>query len=280
MTKHAEAAAAGFLPGYHAFSSGAVTIEVLDQGDGAPVFLLPSLGRGATDFDVLAKLLVDRGHRVLRPQPRGIGASRGPLTGLTMLDLAGDVALAIEGLGLGPTVVAGHAFGNFVARMLATSHPRLVRGVAMLAGSPGMLPSGDSPYEDHILAALARCGDYALSDEARIVALETAFFAPGNDCRVWLDGWYPKVKAAQRAADHATPVVTYFAAGTAPIFEVQAEHDTIAAPRFSHILRQELGPRVTTTVIAGAGHALIPERPIDVADQLSPWVHARYGSGK
>ena len=52
-------------------------IEVLSQGDGPPVVLLPSLGRGAEDFDPIAERLADAGYRVLRPQPRGIGRSEG-----------------------------------------------------------------------------------------------------------------------------------------------------------------------------------------------------------
>src|SRR5688572_28857416 len=50
---------------------GPVTIEVLAQGAGPLVVLLPSLGRGATDFDVMADRIADAGYRVLRPQPRG-----------------------------------------------------------------------------------------------------------------------------------------------------------------------------------------------------------------
>lgn len=276
MTSLAEARQAASVIERHLLRRGDITIEVLDQGAGAAVFLLPSLGRGTEDFDHVAACLAERGHRVLRPQPRGIGNSTGPLSDLAMEDLAEDVAIAIEGLGLSPTVVAGHAFGNFIARMLATIHPELVIGIAMLAGSPGMLPNGDAPYDQPILDALARCADLSLSDDARIAALQTAFFAPGNDCRVWLDGWHPEIKAAQRAADRATPVSVYFAAGTAAILEMQADSDTIAAPRYADLLRQQLGDRVTTVVVAGAGHALIPERPLEVAQHLSRWVHQRY----
>ncbi|RDJ21892.1 alpha/beta hydrolase [Bosea caraganae] len=261
----------------HTFTRAGVTIEVLDQGEGPAVFVLPSLGRGAEDYDAFAGLLADRGLRTLRPQPRGIGLSTGPLDGLTMHDLAGDVALAVESLGLAPAIIAGHAFGNFVARMLATIRPELVGGVAMLAGSAGMLPSGESPYDPEVLAALARCGDLSLGDETRLEALRIAFFAPGNDAGVWLGGWHPHVKAAQRVAEAATPVSVYFAGGEAPILEVQAARDTIAAPRFAHVLREQLGERVTTVVIPDAGHALIPEKPVAVADALAGWIVARTG---
>ena len=57
---------------------GTVSIELLAQGSGHRVVLLPSLGRGASDFDVMAERIAGAGFRVLRPQPRGIGASRSP----------------------------------------------------------------------------------------------------------------------------------------------------------------------------------------------------------
>jgi len=57
---------------------GDARLEVLAQGQGPTIVLLPSLGRGATDFDTIAEHLVDAGFHVLRPQPRGIGQSTGP----------------------------------------------------------------------------------------------------------------------------------------------------------------------------------------------------------
>jgi pimeloyl-ACP methyl ester carboxylesterase len=65
---------------------GDVSIEVMVDGDGPPVVLLPSLGRGAKDFDAIAARLVAAHFLVLRPQPRGIGASRGPLAGRSVLN--------------------------------------------------------------------------------------------------------------------------------------------------------------------------------------------------
>src|SRR5579863_8655994 len=92
---------------------GDVRIEVLAQGLGPVIVILPSLGRGAEDYDVVSSLLARDAFRVLRPQPRGIGASTGPMTGLTLHDFAADVAAVIEHGSRGPAVVVGHAFGHY-----------------------------------------------------------------------------------------------------------------------------------------------------------------------
>src|SRR5689334_10869421 len=92
-------------------SCGDARLEILAEGHGPPVVLLPSLGRGAEDFDHIARRLADTGFRVLRPQPRGIGKSTGPWQGVTLQDLAADIAAVIEHDNRGPAFVVGHAFG-------------------------------------------------------------------------------------------------------------------------------------------------------------------------
>src|SRR5262245_13396881 len=119
---------------------GDVRIEVLAQGQGPVIVLLPSLGRGATDFDSIALRLAAGGYRVLRPQPRGIRGSSGPLTGIDLHDYAADVAAVIAHENNGPAFVVGHAFGNRVARMLATDRPELVRATALVAANIGKAP--------------------------------------------------------------------------------------------------------------------------------------------
>ena len=59
-------------------------VELLVEGKGPRIVLLPSLARGATDFDEIAPIIAAAGFRVLRPQPRGIGVSLGPTEGITL----------------------------------------------------------------------------------------------------------------------------------------------------------------------------------------------------
>jgi pimeloyl-ACP methyl ester carboxylesterase len=249
-----------------------VAIEFLSQGKGPIVLILPSLGRGAEDYDEIAALLEIEGFHVVRLQPRGIGDSNGPMADLTLVDLANDVALVIEAVASSPVIVAGHAFGNFVARMLATVRPELVRGVALVASSPGKTANGEPPYTPDVWESIFKSGDLSLPEAVRLTHLQHAFFAPGNDPRVWLGGWYPEVKASQSAALSRSPIDDYFAAGTIPILDLQAECDTVAPRKHAQVLKDALGARVTVEVIAGAGHALVPERPQEVSRSIAAWI--------
>src|SRR4051812_20746327 len=83
---------------------GSTHIEYYAQGSGPLVVLLPSLGRGADDFASIRSRVAEA-SRVLVPQPRGIGASKGLMAGVTLHDYAGDVALVIENEGGGPALI-------------------------------------------------------------------------------------------------------------------------------------------------------------------------------
>lgn len=202
---------------------GDARLEVLTQGDGRSIVLLPSLGRGATDFDAIAQRLAEAGFRVLRPQPRGIGQSTGPWDNLTLQDLAGDIAAVIEHDNNGPAFVVGHAFGNRVARMLATARPELVRAVSLVSANVGHNPSPPD-----VRAAIRLSADVNAPDEARIKAMQFVFFAPDNDPRVWLKGWHPDVLAGQRLAGDRTPRTVDYAAGNAPVLYIRPSHDPLA----------------------------------------------------
>ena len=246
-------------------ADGDVRIEVIAEGAGPLVVVLPSRGRDSEDYDEVASGIAKAGFRVLRPQPRGTCRSTGPMKGLTLHDFARDVAAVIEHAGGGPAVVAGHAFGNWIARMTAVDHPRLVRGVAILAAAAKTYPGALSE-------AVTRSADITLADDERLKYLRSAFFAPGHDAGVWLKGWYPEVNESQFAAGRATRQEEWWGAGTAPLLDLQAALDPFKPRAAMNELRDEFGERVTLVVIPDASHALIPEQPAAVIAAIVAWM--------
>jgi pimeloyl-ACP methyl ester carboxylesterase len=242
---------------------GDTQIEILSQGAGPLIALLPSLGRGAEDFDAIAERVAAGGFRVLRPQPRGIGQSKGRMSGIDLHDYANDVAAAIEHAAGGPAFVVGHAFGNRGARLLATVRPDLVSAVALVAANVGRDPSPPD-----VRAAIRTSADPSAPEDARLAALQFAFFAPGNDARSWLQGWHPDVLAAERIAGDRTPREEDYAAGRAPVLYLQPDHDPLAHVGNAEEYKHALGDRVTVVVIPHASHAAIAEQPAFIADEL------------
>jgi len=249
---------------------GGVRIEVLvndSAADTAPsIVLLPSSQRDSRDFDDLAQRLAAKGFRVLRPQPRGMGRSSAPPPDLTLHTLAGDVAGTIEQLGGGPAIVAGHAYGHYVARVTDLDHPQLVRGVAVLAGAARMFPAG-------LVSALDIAADPARSPADRLASLQRAFFAPGNDASSWLEGWHPHLREIYRKAGATPSKDRWWPVSNAPILDLQGADDPWRPPATRNELKDVLGDRVTVRSIANASHALIPEQPAAVADAIAEWAN-------
>lgn len=194
-------------------AAGGAVIETYIDGAGPSLVILPSYGRdGGADYDDITARVADAGWQVLRPQPRGVGRSAGPMSGLTMRDLAADVTAVIRKIANGPAVLLGHAFGNMLARLVATDHPELAKAVILAAAEASVL-------DDAVKQTPFIAGDPTQPRDERLAALRKAFFAPGHDPSVWLSGWYPQTLAMQRAAAAAVPFSQYWACGT--IFDIQ-----------------------------------------------------------
>ena len=243
-----------------------VAIDVIVDGQGTQtVVLLPSLARDSEDYDAVADGLAKAGYRVLRPQPRGIGKSTGPMTGISLHDFARDIAETVKALGGGRAVIVGHAYGNWVARMTAVDHPQIVRGVVIAAAAA-------KQYDPKLTAAINVAGDPTKPEADRIKALQFAFFAPGNDPKGWLEGWHPAVRDNQRAAVAAVKQSDWWSGGTAPLLDLQAANDPFKPADKRNEMKEEFGSRVTIAVIPNASHALIPEQPQAVVEALAGWI--------
>ncbi len=262
-----------FVPGTHAdpgrtrvlVPAGPALIDTIAEGSGPLVVMLPSRGRDSEDYSEVAAAIAAGGFRVLRPQPRGIHGSTGPLDGLTLHDLATDVAAVIEAEHAGPAVVIGHAYGNWVARMLAVDHPDVVRGVVLAAAAAKSYPS-------ELSVAVTKVADPTLPEAERRRYLQGAFFAPGHDPSAWLFGWFPDASRSQRdAADH-TPQAEWWAGGRVPLLDLQAGADPFRPPSSRNELRDEFGGRITVVVVPDTSHALLPEAPDAVAKTIVKWM--------
>jgi pimeloyl-ACP methyl ester carboxylesterase len=243
---------------------GPVQLDVLVDGSGPAIVMLPSSQRDSLDFDDVASRIASAGYTVLRPQPRGMAGSRGPMQGLTLNDLAQDVARVINQLGDGRAIVAGHAYGHFIARVADLNHPEHVRGVAVLAGAARVFPHG-------LAAALDVAADAERPRAERLAALQQAFFAPGNDASVWLSGWHPELRETYRAAATTPAKADWWPHSHAPVLDLQGDCDPWRPPTTRHELQAVLGDKVTVQLIAQASHAMLPEQPAAVAAALTAW---------
>ncbi len=233
------------------------------MGEGPAICLVPSTGRSVHDFFELGEILVEAGFQVILPEPRGIGGSEGPLTGIDFHDFAADIVAAARTQS-DRFIIAGHAYGCWIARTIAADYPEAVRGLVFIAAGAGKFPAELTGAVDILTSGNA-------SREECLAALRLAFFAENSDPEPWLDGWHTDLKKAQRAAGAATDRETWWRSGSAPILDLVALQDPFRPPSTYNDYILTFGDRVTQKTINHASHALPDEKPAEVARHIAAW---------
>jgi pimeloyl-ACP methyl ester carboxylesterase len=253
-----------------------VRLEVLVAGSGPDVVLVPSAMRGASDFAHLQAALAQAGYRSLAINPRQAGRSAGPLDGLTLQDIADDIALVVERLCDGPAHLVGHALGNVCVRAAASFRPEIARTVTVMPCGGHDLAA--RPISPEVIAAMPRCHDESLSDAERIAALRTAFFAPGNDPSVWLSDWWPESAGIARAIGRTDPEL-WWRGGSGPMLILMPFNDAMMTAEAGRATAHALGDRATYVELADCGHAILPEQPEAVARHVIAFLDREGGRG-
>ncbi|MGH8217451.1 MAG: alpha/beta fold hydrolase [Steroidobacteraceae bacterium] len=242
-------------------------LEYSVQGSGPTIYMIPSYGRGCEDFDVLSETLIRHGYRVVRAQPRGVGASTSDKPQLDLTDMAGDAAAVLQAVGGTPAVLLGHDFGQRITRTLATQRPELVKALVMFACG------GKVKMKPDVQRAGNLCFDLALPWEIRQAAVRYAFFAPGNDPTPWKGGWYPDAAKLQRGGVGDATSAYWAGGGVVKVLVVQGLQDVAAVPRNAHIFKADFPSRVQLVEIDHAAHALLPEQPKRVGDAVLKFLY-------
>lgn len=242
-------------------------LETVIYGSGTPIVLLAGNGRSHKSFDSLISHLIPVGFKPITINLRGIGCSKGSLEGITLRDLAADVAGVIENLNLKPVLVLGHAFGNRVARCLATDRPDLVKSVILLAAGGKVVP------EIEVLDALKKMLDPSISEREKR-DLRRFFFSPSTNSEVMgiKHKRWPVAASAHSKASRAISVDYWWNAGCAPLLVIQGLDDLVAPPGNGRLLKKELGDRVTLVELTEAGHLLQYEKPEEIAHIVSSYI--------
>jgi haloacetate dehalogenase len=116
-------------------------IFVRHGGEGPAVLLLHGHPRTSATWHRVAPRLVEHGFRVVCPDLRGYGRSRGPAptadhSAHCKRAVAADMVQVMHRLGHTMFDVAGHDRGSYVALRLVLDHPQSVRRAAFLDGIP------------------------------------------------------------------------------------------------------------------------------------------------
>jgi pimeloyl-ACP methyl ester carboxylesterase len=248
---------------------GGATLECTLYGSGIPVVLLANAGCSTGYFDDLARVLAAGGLQTISVNMRGTGESRGSLDGISLPDLAVDVAEVLEAMDCGPAHLVGHAFGNRVARCLAAARPSAVRSVTLLAAGGLIGPS--TPLGDPFRSAI----EAKMSGSDCVTVLGARWLSPASDPKILahVECW-PAVHLAHLATSRGVVLEEWWGAGEAPLLVIQGLDDEAAPPGNGHALRKQFGERVRVIDLPRAGHFLPLEQPEAVTRAVAEFVGA------
>lgn len=249
------------------YEDGRTRLKAYRSGEGPEIVMFASAGREASDFNELAGRLSAAGYSVTLFEAPLINGVQATAETPTLFDLADDAAIYLDTRDA-PVVVLGHAFGNRLARAVATRHPDKVRGVILLAAG------GLKPIPEKAAAALMQSFDPGLTPEEHRDAVRYGFFADGNKIpEYWLRGWHGETAILQGAATRSVDSKLWWTAGSKPLLVISGRQDRIAPPADTiNLLEAELGDQITGVRIDGAGHGLLPEVPDEIAAAIEDWL--------
>lgn len=238
------------------------------HGDTGPwVVLLQGLGLSSRFwFDVPERLVADptTPRRVLAIDNRGTGRSGRPRPPWTMGTMADDVAAVLDDVGAEEAIVIGISMGGMIAQHLALRHPRRVRGLILLATTPGFLagalPQAASLYR---LLSLPFGGPRASRNLARLLLPESKWERAREIFADWPSAMRDDPTATGTFAAHLFAASTHFVAPRlskiqCPTLVVAGADDMLIPRRNAEILARRI-PRAELELLPDTGHALFAD---------------------
>src|SRR5262249_41794386 len=248
---------------------GGATLECTLYGSGTPVVLLANAGCSVGYFEDLARVLAAGGLQTISINMRGTGESRGSLDGITVHDLAADVAGVLEAIDCGPAHLVGHAFGNRIAPCLAVDQPPLVRSVTLLAA--GGLIGPPTP----VGTPFRNAKQSKMNGSDCVTVLGARWLSPASDPKILerVECW-PAIFIAHLATSRNVPLEQWWSGGDAPLLALPGLDDEVAPPGNGHALGERVGERVRVVDLPRAGHFLLLEQPEAVVQAVSEFLGA------
>ena len=246
-----------------------------------PLLLINGYAATGDDWDPGFLEALERLHRVLRPDNRGVGAAELGEEELTIYLMAADLERLLDREGIERLPVVGWSLGGFVAQRLAVRAPQRVSALALIATDPG--GPGAVPAAPEVWARLVDHSGMPREQASRLISL---LFPPPLAAEI--DSQFGELVAAARADLSVATLGAQEAAIEAWHREEQAPpgddapltlvlhgtEDVVIPAANAGLLGARPGARVE--LFEGCGHAVMAQEPARLAAAIGD--HVAQGS--
>ena len=241
-----------------------------ERGAGSPLLLVHGLMMTGEMFETVIERFATR-HRVIVPDLRGHGRSRGLPPPFTAEQLASDLSRLLDHLGIGSTAMLGYSQGGAIVQQLVLDHPtrcdRLVLACTYsynMATFPEWLEGHLMPLLLHILG-MKGFAKLILSQGLKNLDRENAERGVGliadQDTKLMISAW--KEAVAFDSRPHLAEI-------KCPTLVVAASDDQAVPFHHAKMLHDGI-PGSKLTIIDGADHALLwthPDKLVHVTEEF------------
>lgn len=227
-----------------------------ERGSGPPLLLVHGLMVTGEMFEPVIDHFASR-HRVIIPDLRGHGRSRGLPPPFNAAQLASDLARLLDHLGIGAAAILGYSQGGAIAQQLVLDHPTRCSRLALGCTYAFNMATLREKLEGHLVPLLIRAlgmrrfATLIISQGMKHVAPEEANtivgLIAGQDRELMLTAWKETMAFDSRRRLAEIKCQTLIIAGSndqaVPMHHAKMLHDGITGSRL--------------VIVDGADHALI-----------------------
>lgn len=234
---------------------------------GPAVVLLQGLGLSSRFWFDVPELLAHDPHgprRVVAIDNRGTGKSDRPRRLWTMGTMADDVVAVLDHAGIDAAFVVGISMGGMIAQHCALRHPSRVRGLVLLATTPGFL-MGALPEARALgrLLSLPLGGKRASQALVRLLLPESKWGRAREIFREWPNAMREDPTATHTFAAHLFAASTHMVAPRlgrirCPAIVVAGAEDRLIPLRNARVLASRI-PGAELEVVEDSAHAVFAE---------------------
>ncbi|MFI6035647.1 alpha/beta fold hydrolase [Streptomyces sp. NPDC051315] len=241
-----------------------------------PVLLLHGLAGHLGEWNDLTARLRSDGHRVVRYDARGHGASTRAPADMTRAAAVRDAVTVMEELSLSPAILLGQSLGGLTALLTAAAHPSLVTSLILVEAGPA---GGDPELPVRIAAWLDSWPAPFPSHREATAFLGHEAWADGLDWRE--DGGHARVDRDTMLAAVTEPATNDYWAQWArvscPTLVVRGGKGTMPAPEMTEMhARRPAGTRLV--VVPDAGHDVHLDQPRALHESVASFLATTSGA--